>query len=411
MKLKHLIVLVVLLAVISVGTYFATRTAPSPSADPRIAQPLVASDVVDKTEQLKISDQGKSVTLKKQSDGQWTVPSYYDFPVDFQKLSGFVGDLNSAKVEQLVTTNPQRLAHLEFKDTQIEFVGTNNAALETITLGKNADAGGRFVRFGDETKGYRANLSAWIDADPKSWANPALTTDLKADNVAKVEITFPDAKPVVATRAKKEDPFTSASAPAHEQLASTKITSLLSSLGTLRFSETADLKEANAVAARANERSVILTTFDGHTLTVAMGRKPEQKILKAPSAKPDGKSGPAALGKVTAASTDKANQGPATALAPETETIPAGPVFAFVKSSDEHAPINAMMKARAFQIYDYTYTQLPQKPADLFEPMPATLPTPPAAAAPAGKEVGVPSAKPAAATESSSSLKSSSEAK
>jgi len=411
MKLKHLIVLVVVLAAISAGTYFATRTAPPPSADPRISQPLVASDVVDKTEQLKISDQGKSVTLTKHSDGQWTVPSYYDFPVDFQKLSGFVSDLNSAKIEQLVTTNPQRLAHLEFKDTQIAFVGANNAPLETITLGKNADAGGRFVRFGDETKGYRANLSAWIDADPKSWANPALTPDLKADNVAKVEITFPDAPPVVATRAKKEDPFTSASAPAHEQLASAKITSLLSSLGSLRFSETTDLNDANAVAARANERSVVLTTFDGRILTVAMGRKPEQKIMKAPSAKPDGKSGPAALGKVAAASTDGANQGPAKALAPETETIPAGPVFAFVKNSDEHAPINAMMKARAFQIYDYTYTQLPQKPADLFEPQPAASPASPAAATSSGKEAAAPAAQSAAATGSGSSPKSTSEAK
>jgi hypothetical protein len=377
MKLKHLIVLVVVLALISAGTYFATRTAPAPSSDPRIGQPLVASDVVNKTEQLKISDQGKSVTLAKHGDGQWTVTSYYDFPVDFQKLSGFVGDLNSAKIEQLVTTNPQRLAHLDFKDTQIAFLGNNNAALETITLGKNADAGGRFVRFGDETKGYRASLNAWIDADPKSWANASLTSDLKADDVEKVEITFPDAPSVVATRAKKGDPFVSAATPADQQLSQTKLNSLLSSLGSLRFSDTTDPKDANAVAARANERSVKLTTFDGHTLTIAMGRKPEQKIVKAPTAKPDGKTGPAALGKVTAASTDKPDQGgPAKAIAPETETIPAGPVFAFVTNSDEHAPINAMMKTRAFQIYDYTYTELPQKPADLFEAAPKPSPTP-----------------------------------
>jgi len=384
MKLKHLIVLVVVLALISAGTYFATRSTPPPSADSRIGQPLVGSDLVNKTEQLKISDQGKSVTLAKHGDGQWTVTNYYDFPVDFQKLSGFVGDLNSAKIEQLVTSNPQRLAHLEFKDTQIAFLGNNNAPVETITLGKNADAGGRFVRFGDETKGYRASLNAWIDADPKSWANAALTSDLKVEDVAKVEISFPDAPAVVLARAKKGDAFTSASTPANEQVSTTKINSLLSSLGTLRFSDTTDLNDANAVAARAHERSVTVTTFDGHTLTIEIGRKPEQKIVKAPSAKPDGNTGPAALGKVTGSSTDKPGQnGPAKALAAETETIPAGPVFAVVKNSDEHAPINAMMKARAFQIFDYTYTELPQKPADLFEAAPKPSPAPAATGTPA----------------------------
>ncbi len=384
MKLKHLIVTVVLLASLSVGAYFATRTTPPLSSDPRVGQPLVSPESAEKAAKLKISDQGKMVVLARQPDGSWTVPAYYDFPADFQKLSGFVSDVTTAKIEQLVTTNPQRLSHLEFKDTQIAFLNSKDAAQLTLTLGKTADAGGRFVRFDNEEKGYRTNLSAWIDADPKSWANPAFI-NLKPEDVAKVEIDFSDSPAVVATRPKKDDPFVTASAPANSKLAAEKITSLISSLTGLRFTDTTAPSDPNAIAAQANQRSVILTTFDGRAITVALGRKPEQKIIKAPTAKPDGKSGPAALGKIVGASTDHVDQGPAKALAPETETIPAGPVFAFVKSSDEKAGINAMMKTRAFQVYESSFSSLPQKPEELFEPLPApqaALPKPNVPAAP-----------------------------
>ena len=66
-------------------------------------------------------------------------------------------------------------------------------------------------------------------------------------------------------------------------------------------------------------------------------------------------------------------------LAPEFETIPAGPVFAFVAHSDVSAPVNGLMTKRAFQIAEYTFTGLPQKSDELFE----AAPPPPAPATPA----------------------------
>lgn len=55
-------------------------------------------------------------------------------------------------------------------------------------------------------------------------------------------------------------------------------------------------------------------------------------------------------------------------MEPEFETIPAGPVYAFVTHSDDSAPVNALMQKRAFQVYEYTFTGLPQTPDELFEP-------------------------------------------
>ena len=130
-------------------------------------------------------------------------------------------------------------------------------------------------------------------------------------------------------------------------------------------------------------------------MTLQVGRKPEQKIIKAPEAKKDGTTGPSALGSVAdlakaavPAVTDKDAKaadptGPAQVIEPATETIPAGPVYAFIRHSDAGAVINGLMEKRAFQVYESVLTGLPQNRSELFEPVPA--PAPAATPAPAGK--------------------------
>lgn len=379
MKLKTLLVSVLVLAALSVAAYIARRPAPPPSADARINQPLVERAAIEKAAKLKLSDTGKSVELVRQADGTWRVPSYFDLPADFGKLSGFVGSLTEAKVQRLVTTSAERVGRLEFKDTKVELLDASDKAVFTVTLGKNAEVGGgRYVRFGDEQKAYLANLTAWLDADSKNWANAELI-NVKADDIAKVEIPFAEGGPVTLTRAKKEDAWTSEQTPAGQRVKADKVSTVLSSVGAIRFSDTTPLDDANAAAAKANQRTIKLTTFDNKTISVAMGRKPEEKKLKPPA--PDAKTGPAALGSVAdLVKKDDAKKEDNKPLAPEFETIPAGPVFAFISSSEASAPVNTAMQKRAYQIADYAFTGLPQKADELFEavppPAPATAPAP-----------------------------------
>ena len=395
MKIKTLIVTVLVLAALSAVVYFVNRPTQAPLADSRVNQPLLPPATAEAAAKVKVSDKGKSVVLAKQPDGTWHVASYYDMPADFSKLSTLVGELTSAKIEQFVTASPEKLGRLEFKDTQIAFLDAADKTLWSLTLGKNADAGGRFVRFGDESKGFRANLNAWIDPESKGWADTALVS-LKQEDVSRVEFDLPGATPVIATRAKKEDPFAAENPPAGQKLKADKITSVLSSLTSLRFTETTEPTDANAAAAKQNLRQVKLTAFDGKTWTIALGRKPEQKIIKPPVASSDGKTGPAALGTVAdaakpaEASGDATKGGPAHVAAPETETIPAGPVYAFVATSAAEAPINGLMTKRGFQVAEYEFTTLPEKAEELFEaappptpaPLPAAIPAPPPAASP-----------------------------
>ncbi|HEU5079394.1 MAG TPA: DUF4340 domain-containing protein [Opitutaceae bacterium] len=407
MKLKTLIITVVILGAAAAVVEYTTRPSAPRTADPRVGQPLVSADTIEKAARFKFADQGKSVEVVKSADGAWHVPSYYDFPADFSKLSNLVNELSGAKIEQFVTSNPERLARLDFKGTKVELLDAAEKSLVQLNLGKVADAGGRFVRFGDEPRAYRSGFNPYLDVEPKSWADSTLLS-IKSDDIAKLEIDFADGAPVTVSRAKKEDSFTTSDAPAGQKLKGDKVASIISSIANLRFSDTSDLTDAAVTAAKEHHRSAKITTFDGKTYTVALGRKPEQKIIKPPAPKPDGQSGPASLGKVAdlakpatpAASAEASKEAEkssatdakkdATKIAqPETDTIPAGPVYAFVKSSDAKSPVNAMAAKRAFQVYEYAFTSLPEKRDELFEPAPT--PTPQAS----------PTAKPAEATPAS----------
>jgi hypothetical protein len=384
MKIKTLVVSIIVLAVLAAGAFFLQRPAPPPPADARLNQPMVDRAVVEKAAAIRITDAGKTIDLTRQADGTWKVPSYFDMPADFGKLSGFVGNLTEAKLQRLVTSNAERIARLEFKDTKVELLDGTGKVLFTVTLGKNPETGGgRFVRFGDEQKAFLASFGAWLDTEARNWANAELM-NIKPDDVAKVEIPFAEGGPVTVSRAKKEDPWTSDKTPAGQKVKADRVASLLSSVGAVRFTDSSATDDANAAAAKANQRVFKLTTFDNKTVTVALGRKPEEKKLKPAAPSTDGKTGPAALGSVAdLAKKDDAKKDDKP-LAPEFETIPAGPVFAFVAHSDSSAAINGLMAKRAFQIAEYTFTGLPQKSDELFEaappPSPAAAPATPSPA-------------------------------
>ncbi|MBS0631074.1 MAG: DUF4340 domain-containing protein [Verrucomicrobia bacterium] len=376
MKLRTLLLTVVILAALSVAAYFATRQPAAVATDSRVGQPLVSRATVEQAAKFRLTDQGKTVTLTRQSDGTWHVATYHDLPAEFGKLATFIDALTEAKLDRLVTSSPERIARLDFKDTTIALLTADDKPLWRITLGKTPDTGsGRFLRFGTENKAFLTNASLWLDPEPKNWAATELLA-LKADTIAKVEIPFPDAPaPLTFTRAKPEEPWTSSATPAGEQVSAAKLASVISTAGSLRFSDTSDLTDPAVAAARAHARTIKLTTFDGKTFAVTFARKPEEKKIKPPV--PDAKT--VALGSSAAPAPHDAK--PAASVGPEFETIPAGPVFVAIAAGDPAAPVNALMQKRAYQISDYFYTALPGKPADLFEPAPKPEPTKPAAPA------------------------------
>jgi hypothetical protein len=392
MKLKTLALCVALLAVVAGAAYFLTRPEAPPLADPRVGRPLLDPAAAADVAKIVVSDQGKSVELVRQSGGAWLVASYYNLPADFSKIARLIGDLNEAKLDRFVTANPDRLARLDFKDSRIALFDAAGRPTWSLVLGKTAaTGGGRFVRFGDEPKAFVSGLQSYLDPEAKNWADAQLL-NLKPEEIKSVELPFEKGGSVTLSRAKPEDPWTAKDAPADRKVKADAVSSALASLASLRFSDTTAVDDAAAKEAAKYRRTVALTTFAGQTYRIELGRRPEEKKLKPPVA--DAKSGPASLGKAAdlakpaaAGGETPGKPGETKPGTPEFETIAAGPVFALVSSSDGHAPVNALMKQRAFQIEDYTFTSLPKSLDDLFEPAPPKAKAPartgPAAATPA----------------------------
>jgi hypothetical protein len=358
MKLRSIAITVAVLAALSLLVFLRNRPQASAGTDPRVGSLLLDADTASRVAGIVITDQGKRVELLRGADGAWIVPSYFGLPADFDKVSRLVQDLNGSKVERLVTENPDRMARLEFKDSAIALRDASGKDIWTVAFGKTPDSGnGRFIRFGSEPKAYFSGTRVWLDTDAKGWADSLLAT-AKPDDVARIEFALADGSKVAAERKAKDAPWTSPDTPAGKALASDRVASALTALTSLHFSETVDPKDPGVGEAAKFVRTYVLTTFSGRTISISMGRKPEVKKLKPPVA--DAK---AALSSIT----DAAKKPDEKPVEPEFDTVPAGPVFIGIASSDAAAPVNALMKLRAFQTDEYTFTGLPQKTDDLFE--------------------------------------------
>jgi hypothetical protein len=353
MKLRTLVIIVAFLAGLSVVAYVKNRPEAAPVADPRVGTPLLSADTVSQAAGLTVSDQGKKVEVRKGADGAWRVTSYYGMAADFHKVAQLAQDLNEAKVERFVTDNPDRISRLEFKDSRIALTDAAGKEIWSVTLGKTPDAGnGKFIRFGDEPKAFFSGTHVWLETDPKMWADTSLV-GLKSDDIAKVTLPLAGGS-VELSREKKDGAWTATGGPAGQKLSADRVPSILTTLSDLRFSDTLAKDDPAAQAASAFARTYSLTTFEGRTVTISLGRKPEVKKLKAPVADADALK-PGADGKLDTKP-----------ITPEYDTTPAGPVFAVVSSSDPKAAVNDLMSKRAFEVDDYAFTSLPQKADDLF---------------------------------------------
>jgi hypothetical protein len=375
MKLKPLFVTVIVLAALSVAAHFLTRLPPSPSADPRVGQPVVDRAAFEKAAELRLDANGATIRLVRQPDASWRIASYYDLPANFDYLGRLVNELTAAKIMRFVTASPDRLARLDLGLEKIALLDSSGREQWSLVIGKSADEGGSFIRFGDEPKAYLAKLDAWSDTAAKDWADSTLL-DLKPADIAGFEIGFDAAPPLTVSRTQAGASFAANPTPPGRQLAAGKIDSLLSSLARLRFTDTTDPTDPNAIAAKQHARTFKLTTFEGKVYTLVLGRKPEEKTSQ-PAVEKSAAGAPA-----KPASAAQAAESQISNLKSQITTSPAGPVFAFISSSDASAPVNALMKKRACQISKFTYADLPQNPGDLLTPAPKP-PVPAPAATPA----------------------------
>ncbi len=365
MKLKTLLIVVAVLAALSGAAWFLNRPAPAPSAaDPRIGQPVLPAAVANQAARVRLADKGRSVLITRSTDSGWRVADYHDLPADFSKLSALVKSLADAKVERLVTSSPDRITRLEFADTTITVLDASERPLLTLTLGKYAETGGgRYLRFDQENKAYLARLDAWLDMEPRNWADTTLVR-FTADDIASLAIDFPGETSVTLSRPDTKTAFTSDTTPAGKQVKVATASSLLNTLSDLRFSDTTSPDDPRALGARRAARTLTLTTFGGKTIAFALGRQAERTVVKEDALQPK----PADFIRA------QPKPEPSSLVGDVTERVPAGPPYVFITHSDASATVNGLMGKRAFQIGDHVLSSLPASADALFEPVPAPKP-------------------------------------
>lgn len=344
MKIKQLSILVFVLVVLSAITWFIKRPSPPPGLDPRTGQALITRDTLATARSITLSDGDDVVTLTTGDDsGDWVVGEYYDFPVDFGKLSSLADTLRNAKIIRLVTRNPDRMERLDFGTSAIR-IGTGGAIPAfNLDLGKTSENGGRFVRFDNEERAYLADLSLFLDATPKNWAKTQLL-DFKATDVARLVIGFSDSKePLAIARSDATAAWEAESGQENGGVKSSDVTTLINRFTNLRFTDTDDVGSGEAISARDHARHLSIELFNGTVYSVDLGRRPAPPAEESPGEDPAAESPPAPK---------------------------PGPVYVFVESNRGDARINELMIKRSFTISEYTFTSLPMDAQALLEPMP-----------------------------------------
>ncbi len=358
MRLRPLLLSLAVLVPAAGLVWWLQRPAPAASdSDARLGQRLVEPSAIAEAARVRIQSGGQTLELARaEGDGErWTILGEPALPADVSRLTRLSADLVEAKIERLVSSNPERIAGYELDQGGVAYLDASGKTLLDLDLGKTPDGGGRIVRFDDEPAAYLERPAVSLDATATSWRDTALVAGLKADDIASLGIGFPDTTaPVVVSRTAADQPWTSPATPAGQQVKASALASTPGNLAGLRYTNVAPKVDPGVVAARVFPREVVATTFAGRAVTFAFARAPEPP---APEVK-EGETPPPA--------------------APR-------PVYVEVTDSTPDAVLAAAAKTHAFEIGEWVFTSLPAKVADLFEPVPAP-PTPAPVGEPAKTE-------------------------
>ncbi|MEN9840277.1 MAG: hypothetical protein RL376_77 [Verrucomicrobiota bacterium] len=352
MHLRPLVLSLALLLPAAAGVWWFQRPQPAPSTlDARIGQRVADPAVLAEATRIQLKSGERTLEFTRSTDARWTLGGTPALPADLSRLGRLTADLVSPKIERLVTSSPARLASLALDTDRLSFLDASGKPLLSLDLGKTADGGGRFLRFGDETKAYLARLNLNLDPTPDNWRDTALLPGLKATDITSLTLQFPNtAERVTISRPAADKPWTSPATPAGQQIKASLLDSQTNNLASLRYTNYAPNLDPGVIAARILPREVSFITFSGRKVKISFARAAEIPAPPAPAPK-EGEAPP-----------------PPPPAAPR-------PVYVEITDSQPDALLVTAARTHAFEVADWIFTALPASPAEVFEPVPA----PPAA--------------------------------
>ena len=348
MRLRPLFLTLAILTPVAAGVWWLQRPQALPATlDPRIGQRVADPATLATAARIQLEADKRTLAFTRSPEGRWTLDGTPALPADVTRLGRLSTDLLAPKIERFVTANPARLASLELDQTRIAYLDATGKNLLALDLGKNADGGGRFLRFNNEAKAYLGRLNVNVDATPDSWRDSALISGLKAADIASLTIQFPDtANRATFSRTAADKPWTSQATPAGQQVKASLLDSQAGNIATLRYTNLAANLDPGVIAARILPREVSFNTFTGRIVKISFARAAEHPTPPAPPAK----------------------EGEST---PPPPPVPPRPVYVEITDTQPDTVLVAAAKTHAFEIADWIHTSLPKTASEAFEPVTA----------------------------------------
>ena len=367
MKTKHLIFLIIILAVVAILSVRLNKLPTAyDSVDHLIGEGLIDIDILRVTKSIQIDTANEdSINLKAGSRNSWFISSFNNFPVDFSKLTALSKDLTDIKVLRNVSADPDVLSRLELGLNKITLRDSEDKILQMLDLGKESQKGGQYVKKSDSEEAYLLERSLSLQNDPNDWIDTSvLDMDIGLVQSFSIPSWQEDQPPLEFIRVEGQNNFNSSYLPEGKTLVDTAVNAFLEELLTISFDEIAKQTDSAVIEAMAYRKDFTLQLVSGENLTISVARRPEKKELKQndPVASiPDDKE------ELPTESIGVENKDKQQSSEPEYETIPAGDVYLVYQIKDSKSPWKSVTETFAFTISSSDLKALKPNFSTLFE--------------------------------------------
>lgn len=292
MKVKHLALgvgILLLLAVVGVAVQRLAGRSAVPQG--HVGEPVLAAIDLGKAATIELVGPEKKTTLVATPAG-WVVREQGDFPADQSKLSGFLFKLNSEKLADKVTENPERLADLglltaeennnklEQHKTGIVFsvLDAGGKPMFQLLIGKDRQPGsttsaygGQYVRFPTEKAAYLIGSTLFAETDPKEWIQKSVLGADANKPFKRIQVSPPGGgKPFAFERTQADAPWQLEGATVRN-LNTKEIENLAKRISDLEIVQMAKPGASSAELGRTKLGVVEAATFDGRSYRFEIG--------------------------------------------------------------------------------------------------------------------------------------------
>lgn len=269
MRNRTLLFSTLALGAIALALVFTGRETPPPAAQ---SYNLVPPELLADLRAIEVTANEKTVRIERTEKG-WVVPSRFNLPVDTDnRLRPFLQALRNTKVLGTLTSDPRRIAKLNFAGNSIRVEAANGKSWSAEFGRTVEDGSGGAVRLLDAKEALRTTFTGYLEGDPANWINPVIFV-MKREEVKGVKVTFTDGATIALAREKVGEPLKGNVEP---KLAAAS-EELLNALSILRAADAIAPNDVEATAALARPFTVEVTLFSGETITVRMAKAPAGK--------------------------------------------------------------------------------------------------------------------------------------